>query len=86
MDNNFPKDIRLYLIKSVVKRAMFMKEFWQPGWPNLKYLCERESCCHVKNSISYYDGFMKCQYVNRYIWSSTSISPYNQLSANAHVF
>jgi hypothetical protein len=27
-----------------------MKEFWQPGWPDLKYLCERESCSRVKNS------------------------------------
>jgi hypothetical protein len=114
IDSNFQKDIGMYLTKSVVKRAMSMKEFWQPDWPDLKYPCDRNSCCHGKNSVplllrsntgftvlcavrfvlfmfyslSYCNRFMKllCMYVNRYIWSSTSISPYNQLSKGAQFF
>jgi len=49
-------------------------------------LCTVHFVLFMFYSISYYDGFMKCLYVNRYVWSSTSISPYNQLSTNAHVF
>lgn len=41
-------DIRLCLVKSVVKLAAFVQKLWQTGLPDFKFLFELEPVCSMK--------------------------------------
>jgi hypothetical protein len=46
-------DVRLCLVKSVVKLAAFVKKLLQTGLPAFKFLYELESLCSVKKLWSH---------------------------------
>jgi len=41
-------DVRLCLVKSVVKLAAFVNKLWQTGLPDFKFLYEVEPVCSVR--------------------------------------